>query len=459
MRYHIKKLSILLITAALIAGMVGCGPVQYNLTISSTEGGNVTTPGEGTFTYDAGTVVSLNATPDAGYSFVNWTGNVSIIADVNAAVTTVTMNGDYTITANFAIAAWDWYDLDTVRNNLAGSYILMNDLDSTTAGYEELASPTANNGTGWEPIGTEDQFFTGSFDGQGYEIRDLFMNRPDETLVGLFGTVDEEGVVENIGVVNAIVTGGVSVGGLVGDNLGNVTNCYAIGNVTGYDIVGGLVGVNGGNMSYCYSASSVIGTGSTGELRVVGGLVGANAGNMSYCYSTGGVTGDGFVGGLMGFNWLGTVSDSYSTGSVSGQDCVGGLVGVNGWGTVSNSYATGSVTGTSYVGGLMGGNPFGTVSNSYSTGSVTGNTSVGGLLGYNGNNGTVSNSFWDTETSGQTTSDGGTSENTTEMHNIATFSGAGWNITAVANPGTRNPSYIWNIVDTVTYPFLSWQPV
>jgi hypothetical protein len=43
------------------------------------------------------------------------------------------------------------------------------------------------------------------------------------------------------------------------------------------------------------------------------------------------------------------------------------------------------------------------------------------------------------------------------MQYIATFSGAGWNITAVENPTTRNPSYIWNIVDTVTYPFLSWQ--
>jgi len=43
------------------------------------------------------------------------------------------------------------------------------------------------------------------------------------------------------------------------------------------------------------------------------------------------------------------------------------------------------------------------------------------------------------------------------MQDIATFSGAVWNIIAVANPGTRNPSYTWNIVDDVTYPFLSWQ--
>jgi len=70
---------------------------------------------------------------------------------------------------------------------------------------------------------------------------------------------------------------------------------------------------------------------------------------------------------------------------------------------------------------------------------------------------TVINSFWDTETSGQSASDGGTGKNTTQMKDITTFSGAGWNITAAANPGMSNPSSIWNIVDDVTYPFLSWQ--
>jgi hypothetical protein len=96
------------------------------------------------------------------------------------------------------------------------------------------------------------------------------------------------------------------------------------------------------------------------------------------------------------------------------------------------------------------------VNNSYSTGSVTGTSYVGGLVGTNGCN--VTNSFWDIETSGQTSSAGGTGKNTTEMQDIATFSGATWNITAVANSSTRDPACIWNIVNNVTYPFLSWQP-
>jgi len=76
-------------------------PKYYNLTISSTSGGNVTTPGEGTFTYNASEVVSLVATADSGYQFVNWTGDVGTIGDVDAAFTNITMNGSYSITANF----------------------------------------------------------------------------------------------------------------------------------------------------------------------------------------------------------------------------------------------------------------------------------------------------------------------------------------------------------------------
>lgn len=73
----------------------------YDLTISSTDGGSVTSTGEGVFTYDEGAVVDLVATPDKGYQFVNWTGDVAAIDDVNAATITITMDGNYSITANF----------------------------------------------------------------------------------------------------------------------------------------------------------------------------------------------------------------------------------------------------------------------------------------------------------------------------------------------------------------------
>jgi uncharacterized repeat protein (TIGR02543 family) len=78
-------------------------PPLYSLTISSTAGGAVTTPGQGTFTYGAGTLVNLVAAAAGGYRFVNWTGNVGTVANVTAAATTVTMNGNYSIVANFAV--------------------------------------------------------------------------------------------------------------------------------------------------------------------------------------------------------------------------------------------------------------------------------------------------------------------------------------------------------------------
>jgi len=81
------------------------GPGQHGLTISSTTGGSVTTPGEGTFSYDAGEVVGLEVSPDAGYEFDEWTGDVSTVADVNDSTTTITMDGDKSVRAVFTEAA------------------------------------------------------------------------------------------------------------------------------------------------------------------------------------------------------------------------------------------------------------------------------------------------------------------------------------------------------------------
>jgi len=96
-----KRFGIFSITVALIAGLVGCAPTQYQLTISNTAGGSVITPGEGTFTYNEGKVVRLVARSALGYAFDEWTGDVATINTVNSFSTTITMNGDCSITANF----------------------------------------------------------------------------------------------------------------------------------------------------------------------------------------------------------------------------------------------------------------------------------------------------------------------------------------------------------------------
>jgi hypothetical protein len=319
-----------------------------------------------------------------------------------------------------------WHDLDSIRDNLSGDYILMNDLDSTTDGYDELASPTAWDGKGWHPIGGPGQEetnppFTGTFNGQRYKISDLFIDLPATGYVGLFSIVGEGGRVENVGVVNADMTSTAHIGALVGSNRGTVSGSYSTGSITGD--------------------------------QYLGGLVGSNTGTVSNSYSTVTVAGNSWVSGLVGQN-DGTVSNSYATSHITGASSTGGLVAGN-TGTVSNSYAASNVTGNSGAGGLIAVNS-GTVSNSYSTGSVSGSEYVGGLVGYS-DQGTVSGSFWDTENSGQSTSDGGTGKTTTDMKNIVTFSGAGWNIVAVVDLGTRNLGYIWNIVTGATYPFFSLQ--
>jgi hypothetical protein len=105
---------------------------------------------------------------------------------------------------------------------------------------------------------------------------------------------------------------------------------------------------------------------------------------------------------------------------------------------------------------LLVGENRGIVNNSYSCGNVSNHSRVGGLVGWN-KHGTVSSSFCDVEGSGIGESDGGTGKTIVEISDVATFSGGSWNIVAVADTCTRNSSYIWNIVDGETYPFLSWQ--
>ena len=103
---RVTAAGILLIVTALVMGGAACngdgsGSGTYQLAVSSASGGSIATPGAGTFPYDAGMVVQLVATPDEGYQFRSWTGDIEHIADPNAASTTITINGNYAIVANF----------------------------------------------------------------------------------------------------------------------------------------------------------------------------------------------------------------------------------------------------------------------------------------------------------------------------------------------------------------------
>jgi hypothetical protein len=113
-----KRISIRVIAALVVLGMAGCAasPTQYTLTITSTEGGQVIIPDEGAFTYYQGEEVTLTAVAEDGYRFANWVGDVGTIADPNAASTTIIMNDDYSIMANFYEMPVVYYTLTLAVN-------------------------------------------------------------------------------------------------------------------------------------------------------------------------------------------------------------------------------------------------------------------------------------------------------------------------------------------------------
>ena len=170
-------------------------------------------------------------------------------------------------------------ELQVMDSDPDAYYVLNNDID---------ASGTAqwNNGSGFTPIG-DDSEFTGAFDGNGYTITGLTVNRPDESNVGLFGTIGN-GEIANVSLVNIDISGNEVVGGLAGDiDSGRVRSSYTTGTV------------------------SAEGSG-------VSGLVGQNSGTISSSYTTATVTGSDFQGGLVGLN-SGSVSESYWDVEATGQ--------------------------------------------------------------------------------------------------------------------------------------------
>ena len=363
-------------------------------------------------------------------------------------------------------------------------YELSRDLDFDD---DDSYSSTANRVVwttreGWEPIGlyvgsnnANNNPFIAVFEGNDYTISNLMINRSGINYVGLFSYISDQSTIRNTGLLNIEVSGNSNIGGLVGNSEGSITNSYATGSIRGNIIdVGGLVGVlSSGSITNSYAAGSVIGGGRVGGLvgsnysrgsitnsyatasvrgnssviGSVGGLAGSSSGSITNSYATGSVTGyDIDVGGLVGFN-SGTIMNSYATSSVTGYDVdVGGLVGFNS-GTIMSSYATSSVTGFDDVGGLVGVNG-GTITNSYATGFVTGNGSeVGGLVGYKRDRrSSITNSYWDINTSGIETGTNGQGKTTIELQSPTTATGI------YRNWGSDN----WDFGTSVQYPILKY---
>ena len=288
-------------------------------------------------------------------------------------------------------------ELQAVEDDLDAHYEIQNDID---------ASETAqwNSGNGFNPLGEKDQVFSGSFDGAGYTVDRLTINRPESNNTGLFGFVGGTGEITNISLRNGNTTGHDKVGSLVGYNNGVVQNSSFIsGNISGHSTVGGLIGTNHGELGSSTAAGNVSGYVWVGGLtginswdaklyssisvsdvdgdRKAGGLVGENAGTVKKASAEGDINGTYEVGGLVGVN-RNPIRSSNATGNVSGNSDVGGLVGFN-YDLIKSSSAIGSVNGSSlYIGGLIGTNR-GKVIESFAKGSVNGSGRVGGIVGQN----------------------------------------------------------------------------
>jgi uncharacterized repeat protein (TIGR02543 family) len=366
-------------------------------------------------------------------------GNTSVEVAVSDGTDTVNINvqiivtefagGDGSEDNPYLIA--NAHQLNNVRNHLNSHFKLVNDIDLSD--YLSEDGEGYNEGQGWQPIGKygNGRYFTGKFDGNNHTITGLYINRPTEEYVGLFGYTRGADI-QNVKLVGVNITGMEGVGSLVGWNRADIKDCSATGKVQGEITIGGLIGGNCGTVENCSFSGTVTGTDTV--MGNVGGLI-------AYHFQDSSAVGSIFM--------------SCATGTVTGALDVGGLVGTNDGGVISNSYSTCVVNGDEFsTGGLVGYNYSGHIYNSYAVGKVSGNGYVGGLVGeydntvYDG--GSITDSYYNQQVAGQVPGVGlGNGEGVkgltiTAMKQQSAFEG--WDFTN-----------IWRIDEDATYPYFTWQ--
>lgn len=378
---------------------------------------------------------------------------------------------------------WIAYQVNTQNNTFSGKSF------QQTADIDASATSSWNSGAGWTAIGAEaNGTFSGSYDGQGYTISNLYIYNPSRNYYGLWGYC-ANATIKNLGVTNVSINAGDDVGGLVGymDATGTVSNCYVTGVVSSSStgIVGGLMGeAFDATITNCHANCSI------SEGAKAGGLLGMlSGGSISNSYASGSITAStaSYIGGLIGGiqNSAGIINSCYSSSAITingeyagGKSFTGGFIGYiyqNALSavTISDCYATGSISGTNFsagsrIGGFIGENTS-TVSNCYTTVSIpsTGATTLkGAFVGENHKEGptdpsgygTINNNcFWNSniytngcgDNTGATFS--ATGKTTTAMKTPSTFTGAGWDFVGETTNGSND---YWNI--GAGYPYLNW---
>jgi hypothetical protein len=336
-------------------------------------------------------------------------------------------------------------ELQAIKNNLAGSYCLAKDID---------AGSIAN----FIPIGTSATRFSGQFFGNGYVISNLKISQAT-AYVGLFGIIDDA-TVQDVALVNVNVVGtaaNANVGGLVGaatasTGLSWISRVSVTGQVSctsGLCAVGGIAGTIATETTLTESWSSAQVTGLSGVAGGAVGVVAVVSSALTRSYATGNVkcSNGCSAGGLVGMLNHGKLNHGFASGPVrSGNNTLanaGGLVGYSNSGSVERAYATGAVSAgnSSRPGGLIGRQDNGTTDQTYAAGAVVGGSGAiaGGLIGFTSGAVSVTNSFWDTNTSGQSVSAGGMARTTVQLRN---------------NLPPQFDSF-WAISKFLSYPFLN----
>jgi hypothetical protein len=350
-------------------------------------------------------------------------------------------------------------ELNTVRYDLTGKYILINDiaLNKNEAGFDVF---------GWKPIGSNSSknfnlHFSGVFNGNHHKIDGLWIDRQNSDYVGLFSIISDAQI-KNLGVktTDKDIKGRDYVGIIVGlIHSGSIENSYSIGNINAHRNVGGISGfIREGFVKNSYFNGNLNGT------RHVGGLNGwVDVDSLiTNSYSNGNVSGELYIGGIAGYVLGGFVTNSYSAANINGSEYIGGIVGTADNGLVKNSYVKGNIIGAGkYIGGIAGyANDSIIQSNAAINPSIAGNSEVNRIVGIIDNS-AVLNNFVRKELSlgfsdlsnGNGYSGVEKSDNDFLLKNTyENRSGLGW----VFGSDNDNP-WVWNAFEDYPYPTLYWQ--
>ncbi|TDK64145.1 hypothetical protein E2K98_04590 [Bacillus salipaludis] len=343
-------------------------------------------------------------------------------------------------------------DLDQVRNNLSGRYILMEDIDLTDATAE--GGPFYNNGSGWQPIADASAPFAGILDGNGHKIIGLKMSIKSDQLsyAGLFGYAKNASI-SNLRLENDSIyaentslnssTSDVYAGGIVGYGYNvTITNTYNTGNITAVSMFNGYAGGISGYLTSSYNLFSTVSncynTGLITAKTAAGGIAGkVYRTNFSDVYNKADLTttGSGYTGGIAAdLTSSSSIVNAYNTGNINYRSAGGGIAGHSSSSSISHSYNQGNLSSTvssSGGGGIVGSASSTTISESYNTGKInsTGQYSDGGgIAGSLGSSSSVTQSYNTADISVDQSSGGIVGENyssvITQSYNTGTLIGS-----------------------------------